>query len=223
MKPHLYIKQIKDFILEILFPTKCLGCEIKSEILCDNCVAQINTAERETDKNILAVFDYRDPLIKKAIWELKYHHKHYLGQKLGQLLYESLIEDIGDIRVEVSGRSIFVIPVPISNKKTKLRGYNQTLAIAKGFCMSAPMGVFELRDKIIIKKLETIPQARLTSRSKRLQNIKGAFEIKNGDVVKGRTVIIIDDVTTTGGTINEIMKILKKSHAKKVLGFTVAH
>src|ERR1035437_9546101 len=110
MKSHLYIKQIKDFILEILFPTKCLGCEIKSEILCDNCVAQISTAERETDKNILAVFDYRDPLIKKAIWELKYHHKHYLGQKLGQLLYESLIEDIGDIRVEVSGRSIFVIP-----------------------------------------------------------------------------------------------------------------
>ena len=223
MKLCLYFKLIKNLLLDILFPTKCLGCGTKNEILCNNCMVQIRTAERETDTNILAVFDYRDPLIRKAIWELKYHHKRYLGEKLGQLLYEFLIEDISDMKIDVSGRSIYIIPTPISNKKTKVRGYNQALAIAKGFCNSAEVGVFELKNKVVIKKIDNIPQVKISSRKRRLENVRGVFEIKNPEIIKGRTIIIIDDVTTTGGTIAEIMRILKKAGAKKVVGFAVAH
>lgn len=223
MKLYLNINKIKNFLLDILFPTKCLGCQMKNEVLCSNCIFKIRLVERETDKNIIALFDYRDPLIKRVIWELKYHHKRYLGEKLGQLLYEFLIEDISDMRIDISGRSIYVIPVPISSKKTKMRGYNQTHAIAKGFCNRAELGIFELKDKVIIKKIETIPQAKITNRKRRLENIRGVFEIKNGDIIKGRTIVVIDDVTTTGGTITEIMKILKKAGAKKVVGFAVAH
>jgi competence protein ComFC len=223
MKSHLYFKEIWDLLIEILFPTKCLGCSIKNEILCDNCISKIDQAERETENNIVAVFDYRNPIIKKAIWELKYHHKHYLGKKLGQLLYESLIEDISNMKIEVAGREIYVIPVPISNKKTKKRGYNQALAIAKGFCDSAEKGVFELKNGVVIKKVETIPQAKITNRKRRLENVRGVFEIKNKEIIRGRTIIVIDDVTTTGGTINEIIKILKKAGAKRVVGFAVAH
>lgn len=223
MELHLYIKQIKNFLLDILFPIKCLGCEIKDEILCSNCISKIRLVERETDKNIIALFDYRDPLVKKVIWELKYHHKRYLGEKLGKLLYESLIEDISDMKMDVSGRSIYVIPIPISNKKTRVRGYNQAFAIAKGFCNQTNIGILELKDKIIVKKVDNAPQAQITNRRKRLENIRGVFDIKNTDIIKGRTIIVIDDVTTTGGTINEIMKILKRAGAKKVIGFAVAH
>lgn len=223
MKLYPSVLQIKNFLLDMLFPIKCLGCEIKDEVLCNNCISKIRLAERETDKNIIALFDYRDPLVKKIIWELKYHHKRYLGEKLGLLLYEFLIEDISDMRIDVSGRSIFVIPVPISNKKRKVRGYNQALTIAKGFCHQAEAGVFELKDKVIFKKIDTLPQAKITNRKRRLENIRGVFDIKNAEVVKGRTIIVIDDVTTTGGTIMEVMKILKKAGAKKVVGFAVAH
>lgn len=223
MKWYLYIKKIKNFLLETLFPTKCLGCEEKNEILCNNCLVKISLAERETEDNILAVFDYRDPIIKKAVWELKYHHKRYIGEKLGQLLYEFLLEEISDMRTIVSGRPILVIPVPISNKKIKLRGYNQSLFIAKGFCDASEVGVFELKKDIIFKKINNIPQAKITNRKRRLENVRGVFDIKNEIVVKGRTIIVIDDVTTTGGTIGEIIKVLKKSGAKKVIGFAVAH
>lgn len=214
---------IKNFILDIFFPLRCLGCQNKNEILCNNCVDKIHLAERETDKNITAIFDYRDPIIKKVIWELKYHHRRYLGQKLGQLLYEFLIEELSDLKIIISGQSILIIPVPISIKKTKLRGYNQAKIIAQGFCYSAPKEVFELKNKIIFKKTETIPQAKITNRRKRLLNVKGVFEIKNPQLVRGRVIIIIDDVTTTGGTINEIIRILKKAGAKKVIGLTIAH
>jgi competence protein ComFC len=223
MKLPIFLIKIKDSLINILFPIKCLGCNRKDEILCDNCIIKIQLNERETSENITALFDYRDSLIKKAIWELKYHHKKYLGEKLGQLLYNSLIENISELKMEVSGRAIYVIPVPVSKEKMKIRGYNQSLAIAKGFCNQAPIGTFELKNEIVVKKIDNEPQAKITNRKRRLKNIQGVFEIKNKDEVKGRTIIIIDDVTTTGGTVGEIMKILKKAGAKNVFGFTVAH
>lgn len=223
MKLPLKVLSIKNFLLDILFPVNCLGCQVKNEILCNNCTGVIKLAERETGTDILAVFDYRDLVIKKAIWELKYHHKRYLGERLGQLLYEFLIEDISDLKTIVSGKAICVIPTPISNKKTKVRGYNQAQAIAKGFCAQAQSGTFELKNNIVFKKVDNLPQAKITNRKRRLENVRGVFAVKNPEMIKGRTIIVIDDVTTTGGTITEIMKILKSSGAKKVVGFAVAH
>jgi competence protein ComFC len=218
-----FIKNTKNFLLNILFPTKCIGCGANDEIICDICIGNIRLTERETDKNIIALFDYRDQIIKKAIWELKYHHKRYIGEKLGGLLYENMIEDISDMKIQVSGRSILVIPVPISSIKNKIRGYNQSLSIAKGFCREVDKNVFEIKNNIIYKKINTLPQARITNRARRLENVRGVFDIRNEEIIKGRTIIVIDDVTTTGATMNEIIKILKKSGAKKVVGFAVAH
>lgn len=223
MKLSSFVEYLNNLLLNTLFPINCPGCGARNEIFCDNCVAKVRLAERETDRNIIALFDYRDPIIKKIIWELKYHHKRYLGEKLGKILYENLIEDVSEIKSGFIDRSIYVIPIPISNKKTKSRGYNQAYYIAKGFCQEEGRKVFELRDNIIFRKIETTPQARITNRKKRLENVRGVFDIKDKETIKGRTIIIIDDVTTTGGTINEVAKILKKSGAKKIIGFTVAH
>jgi ComF family protein len=127
------------------------------------------------------------------------------------------------MKMYVPERSIFVVPVPISNTKLRIRGYNQSCTIAKAFCDCADKGVFELKDNVIFKKIETTPQAKISNRKQRLENIRGVFEIKNSRIVKGRTIIIIDDVTTTGGTLNEIIRVLKKAGAKKVVGFAIAH
>lgn len=217
------IVSIKNAILNIIFPEKCLGCDRKDSILCPRCIGNIRRAERETDQNIIAAYDYRDPIIKKAIWDLKYHKHRHIGEKLGEMLYDTLLEEVADIRAFTCGKSICVIPVPVSRTRKKTRGYNQAEILARSFCASSSEKIFELRKDIIRKKLNTTPQARMTNRVKRLENIKGAFEILKPNLVKERTVIIIDDVTTTGGTINEIIKLLKKSGAKKVVGFALAH
>lgn len=216
-------KYTLNFILNILFPIECLGCKIKGEILCENCSSFIKLAERETESNIIALYDYRDPLIKKVIWNLKYYHHHFIGNKLGKILYQELLEEISDLRMYTEGKPILVIPVPISRNKTKIRGYNQADKIAQGFCSSGDKGLFELKNNVVTKKTNTIPQARINSRERRLKNVIGIFEVKNSEIIKGRTIIVIDDVTTTGGTIKEMMKILKKAGAKKVVGFAVAH
>ncbi len=217
------IKIIINWFLELLSPSVCLGCEKKGEIFCSNCLLGINQIEERNTENIIAVFEYHNLLIKKIIWDLKYHHRPYLGQKLGEILYNELLEDISDIKIYTAGSPIFVIPVPISKMKMRKRGYNQAQKIAQGFCNKESKDVMMVKTNIVIKKIETIPQAKITSRSKRLKNIRGTFEIKKKSNVKGKTIIIIDDVTTTGGTINEIIKILKKAGAKKVIGFAVAH
>jgi competence protein ComFC len=219
----LYIKKIANWLLNILFVESCLGCQSKDEILCQNCLIKIRRAERETERGIMACFDYRDPLIKKAIWNLKYYRRSHLGPTLGRLLYESFIEEISDMKIFASGQPILVIPVPLSKMRAKTRGYNQAERIARGFCDCGGVEILELKNNILIKKIDTLPQARITNRARRLKNIKSVFEIKNSESVKGRTIIVIDDVTTTGGTITEIMNILKKSGAKKVVGFAVAH
>lgn len=216
-------KKYFNFLLEILFPTRCLGCHKRSEVICENCVDNLRLAERPTEEKILALYDYRDPLVKKAIWKLKYYHHPHLGQKLGELLYQSFLEEIELLQIFSQGSTILVIPVPISYDKRKTRGYNQSEIIARNFCNSSNTKLFELKKDIIYKKANTIPQARIENRVKRLQNIKGAFLIKNKDEVKGKTIIVIDDVTTTGGTLTEMLKLLKKSGAKKVVGFAVAH
>ncbi|NVN96719.1 ComF family protein [Candidatus Nomurabacteria bacterium] len=217
------IKSGFNFLLEILFPSKCIGCHKSGEILCQNCIDGIRLAERPTEDKILALYDYRDPIIKNAIWKLKYYRSPYLGRKLGELLFNSFLEEIELLRMFSLGSPILVIPVPISHDKRKLRGYNQSEIIAKSFCSFGYSNLFKFGKNIIYKKSNTIPQARIENRVRRLKNVKDAFLIRNKEIVKGRTVIIIDDVTTTGGTLTEIIKLLKKSGSKKVVAFAVAH
>jgi ComF family protein len=203
-----------------------LGCDNRGAILCDNCIASVRRAERETDSHIIAGYDYRDPLIKKAVWNLKYYRRIHLGNKLGVMLYDVLLEDISDMREYAKGQPIYVIPVPLSKSRQKVRGYNQADRIARSFCSIGNRDsetIFELQNDVVMKKTNTLPQARIANRNERLSNIKGAFEVKNQAQISGRTIIVIDDVTTTGGTLLEIIKILKKAGAKKVVGFAVAH
>jgi ComF family protein len=218
-----FIKSIRWWILDLIFPETCFGCRKKGSSLCDNCILKIRKAERETESSIYAVYDYRDPLIKRAIWDLKYHNRINLGRKLGQLLYGAFIEEVSDMRIYSSGQPLLVIPVPLSPTRRKKRGYNQAEIIAKEFALCGGKEVLELQNNIVKKRIDTKPQAKITNRNERLRNIKDVFEIKNPSFVKGRTIIIIDDVTTTGGTIKEIIKLLKNSGAKKVVGFAIAH
>lgn len=218
-----YLQSFLYSILDLLFPEKCFRCKKRGTSFCDACVSTIRPAQRETSTTIYALYDYRDPYIKKAIWDLKYHHMFNLGRTLGKLLYEGRIEEVADIRIYTEGQPICVIPVPMSPAKLSARGYNQAEIIAKGFVLRGEKDSLELKNNIVLKTIDTTPQARITNRNIRLRNIHNVFSIKNQEQIKGRAVIVVDDVTTTGGTLTEIMKLLRKSGAKKVVGFAVAH
>ncbi|MDD3972607.1 MAG: phosphoribosyltransferase family protein, partial [Clostridia bacterium] len=112
---------------------------------------------------------------------------------------------------------------PLSRKKKWVRGYNQSEHLAKAFCKEDKYNLFSFEKRLLFKKRETKPQAEIKNRRKRLENIKGAFFIKDKEKIMGKTILLIDDVVTTGGTLKEASLVLKEAQAKKVCAFTLAH
>jgi ComF family protein len=212
---------IYNFIVDILFPIECIRCKKKDFYLCEECTDKIPEPTHEKLPDISACFDYQHPLVKKAIWDLKYYNKKHAAQMLGKKLSEYMTEEISELRQIHNGQRFIIIPVPLHHDRLRERGYNQAEKIARAFIQNTNADIFELRTDIISKNKDTGHQARIHNKKIRLKNMVGAFSI-NKDI-KNRIIFVIDDVTTTGATLSEIIKILKKSGAKQVIGLAVAH
>lgn len=218
---------IYNFIVNILFPLECIGCKRKNFYLCEECIDKIPEPNHEKLDNIVACFDYQHPLIKKAIWDLKYYNKKLAGFMLGKQLGGYMQEEISELRQIHNGQKFIIIPVPLTKERRRERGYNQAEYISRAFTESFSVNIFELHTDIVIKNKDTGHQARIHNKKIRLKNMIGAFSLnKNIDLniyVKNRIIFVVDDVTTTGATLFEIIKILKKAGAKEVYGIAVAH
>jgi len=217
-------------ILNIIFPTKCISCDQSGYDLCTKCLTDSPTAERESAEWIFPLYDYRHPPIKKALWLFKYKGKKRLAKIFAEIFYERILEELSDLSVMENFNNPIFIPIPLSFKRYRERGYNQAELICKELIKIDSMrhGVntknkFRLEKNVLIKPKETVHQAHIHNRSERLKNIIGSFTVKNEILIKNRNIILIDDITTTGATLNEARKILKKSGARKVIAFTVAH
>lgn len=215
-------------ILDIVFPINCVSCGKTGENLCLNCLAEAPTAERESANWIFPIFDYRHPPIKKALWLLKYKNKKSFAKIFAEILYGKIIEELSDLSLMENFRNIILIPIPLSPKRYRERGYNQAeLICGKLIELDQKNNIFTLEKEILMKTKETEHQARIKNRNQRLKNVIGSFSIKNAEqnklLIKNRNIILIDDITTTGATLNEAKRILKQAGARKVIAFTVAH
>ncbi len=215
-----------DAILDIIFPAKCISCGHAGSDLCTKCLSESPEVERESGKWIFPIYDYRHPPIKKALWLFKYKGKKRLANVFAEIIYGKILEELSDLSIMENFVEPVLIPIPLSEKRRKERGYNQAELICKKLININNLrhGIdLRLENNILIKPQETKHQARIENRAERLKNITGSFAVKNGELLKNKNIILIDDITTTGATLNEARKILKQSGAKKVIAFTVAH
>lgn len=217
-----FLHTITNWLLNTLFPPCCLSCGRKNTEFCNECLSLIPPAERESAKWIFPIFDYRHPPIKKALWLLKYKNKKTLAKIFAEILHSKILEELSDMALLENFTNPLLIPIPISKKRYRERGYNQSLLVCKEL-IRIDKENFDLESSVLIKNKETEHQARIKNRNERLKNIIGSFETKNENKIKNRNIILIDDITTTGATLNEAKKILKESGAKKIIAFTVAH
>jgi competence protein ComFC len=210
-------------ILNIVFPIKCLSCGKPGEDLCSDCIGELRGAERESEKWIFPLYDYRDKIIKKAVWLLKYNGKKRIADVFGRVLYGRIMEELADLSQLENFNKPLLIPIPLSGQRRRERGFNQTELICEKLIKLDAGENFFLEKNVLIKVKDTEHQARIKNRKERLENIIGSFSIKNKERIKNRNIILIDDVTTTGGTLKEAKKVLKNSGARKIIAFTVAH
>ena len=217
------MKEILNTILDVFFPVNCLSCRERGSLLCLKCLLSSPPAERESADWIFPLFDYRHPPIKKAIWLLKYKGGRRLAKIFAEALYGRILEELGELSQFENFREPILISIPLAPKRERKRGFNQATLLCKELVKLDRDVNFILERNILIKPKDTLHQAQIENRNERLKNIIGSFVIKNPEIIKNRNIILIDDVLTTGATLTEAKKTLKKSGAKKIIAFTVAH
>lgn len=211
---------IFEKIINLIYPKVCGICgEIASDDICNKCKVEIKGWKRNKKhiyltKNFtthMYLFDYHEA-IRQKILEFKFKEKTYL--------YESFVKIIiNDKKICGFLKSYdIIIPVPISKRRKSLRGYNQSEMISKKVAKKVQI---EYRDDILYKIKDTLPQS-LLDKERRRENIKDAYYIKNKEAVKNKRIVLLDDIYTTGNTVNECSKVLKEAGAKEIGVLTLA-
>lgn len=210
-----------DTLIEYLFPPHCAGCKKTGYELCQECTEHVRNSFPRTLPHIYVGFSYQDLIVKRTLKALKFKKRKKLAEIIGELLYERTIEDISDQHAFSLKKEILLIPIPLSKKRFNERGFNQSELIARSFASRDPL--FILQTRILIRTRHTKPQSSIHLKRERLENIQGVFSISNKIPLKGKTIILIDDIVTTGATMKEAEKTLKSKGARKVFLLAVAH
>ena len=225
------IKEIFNALIEIIYPPACAVCQkflnANEKIpICNNCLGEFHELhppfcsicrtpfsslreeshrcencirERPNYRQLIAPYLY-DGKLMDAIHNFKYAGKRDLGKSLGKLLASYALKRLRDMS------SFLIMPVPLNPGKIRERGFNQSLILAKE--VSIRLGS-EL-DFLSLRRIKyTSPQTGL-KRQERRRNVHNAFEFRGGSDIRGRDILLVDDVATTGSTLNECAKQLIK-------------
>ncbi|CUS96850.1 ComF family protein [Candidatus Kryptobacter tengchongensis] len=227
------IKFFLDSILDFIFIYECEIChrhlEDKRMIICSECIHKIErvepvdiertfTTKFRSDGYIskaFACFYFKDEsIIQTLIHELKYQNKPSIGILLGEIVGNSVKNDPDFISSDA------LIPVPLHKIRLRERGYNQSELISKG--INRVTGINLIND-LLIRVRNTQTQTKLNL-EQRKENVKDAFKVKDKykNFVPWRKFIVVDDVITTGSTVNQCAKALVDAGASRVLALSIA-
>lgn len=227
-----------NLLIELLFPRRCPVCDKPVDklgrYLCSKCQKQIRYVEApfclkcgkglkeeayeycEDCTNADHIFDrgralYEYNTVKEAIYRLKYENRREYAEFFGKQIARKLGEEIKSWNPDA------IVPVPLHKDREKSRGYNQAALIAKAFGRELNIQVLE---NFIYREKATVPQKELKGKE-RQNNLKNAFKIGRNDV-KLKTIIVVDDVYTTGTTMDEMAQCLKNAGIQKVFCISLA-
>jgi ComF family protein len=158
-----------------------------------------------------------DSGLRELIHLLKYEHVRPAAGVLGRMLAEVIQELAADFNTAL------VVPVPLHGSKLRQRGFNQAQEITRVALKQLKSSRLELTTALIQRRRATETQTGLT-RAQRIENIRGAFCVKEGEKLKlaGRDIVLVDDVFTTGTTVSECARVLRRAGAERVFVATVA-
>ncbi len=213
-------------MLFFIFPKTCEMCgKIGESYICDKCKNKIeelnlyhNKIEDYSQDNTkyfdehAYIFEY-NLIIREKIIQYKFRNKAYLGKMFSEFLMKN------EKMCGFFKKYDIIIPVPMTNKKIRERGYNQTEIIAK--IISKNISNIEIKKNVLIKYKNNNIQSKLNKRQ-RQKNVQNVYKINNEEIIKGRNILILDDIYTTGATCNECAKTLLQAKPNKIGIITIA-
>ncbi len=210
------------FLLDIFFPQKPLVDELE-RMSVEEFLERAERSEARVGREIISLLDYRHPLTRRAVWELKYRGNPRVAALLGALLHTELLSFLEEY-AELDGLTMpLLIPIPLSPARRRARGFNQCELLLDALAACDAAKNFAIEKNALVKIKETPSQTKAENREARLKNLKECFAVKDAERVRNRNIILIDDVATTGATFEEARRALLRAGARKVFGFTIAH
>lgn len=164
--------------------------------------------------NQAAAYGAYDGALRDLIHIFKYQRVHSAAPVLGAMLGQAFA------KLGIVG-PLLMVPVPLWTGKRRARGFNQAEEIARSFLRAYAGSSIQLSTALLIRTRETVSQTGLT-RHQRRANLRGAFSVTGAEKLQGQTVVLVDDVMTTGATAGECARVLLKAGAKQVFVATVA-
>lgn len=230
------IRDICSGVLDLIYPPFCLVCKQAGEVyLCAKCIEKMDFIQRpychkcgipcepeeftcrECHAHEFAFDSARsagtfDGLMREAIHAFKYHYHLVLADPLAELMVRCFPN------TQLGGDVDLLIPIPIHRSRETERGFNQSVELARrlGRALSLPVDT-----RALAKPRKTRHQVEL-SEQERAANLEGAFAVVDPRSVAGKRVLLIDDVFTTGATVNEGAKVLRAAGAASVNAYTLA-
>ncbi|MEI7890346.1 MAG: ComF family protein [bacterium] len=234
--------KIHNFLLDTIFPISCICCKKEGNWICQKCFASIKIKEEHvcpvcekvlthagrtcvncknfSEKNFLSgllpACSYNQSIVSKAVHLFKYRFIKDLSVTLANLMTRAAQKTefpIPDL----------IIPVPLHQKRLRWRGFNQSQLLARKFANNLlPNIKLKLSTKILLRNRNTSPQMNIEDWVGRQQNISEAFSVSPTADIKNKTVLLVDDIATTGSTIFECAKTLKLAGAKEVFAIVIA-
>ncbi len=232
-----YIKILKELILDTIFPARCVVCgaagkwwceaclartEIMKHDLCPGCCLKFTTHDcpkiLKNLNSISVVGYYHDPKLRAIIHALKYKGATCLAKEIGVFCMKGKQERL-EPWAWAGLKELAVQHLPGSPKRIRERGFDQALIITKIFQKIIAPWAFEI--DVLDRRDALLPQAALEPNVLRKVNVAGCFNLKKGVTVPPY-IVLVDDVITTGGTVDEAARVLREHGAKKVFCFALA-
>jgi len=229
------LKEIRKFFLDIFFPKKCFGCQKEGNFLCKNCrnkipifsnyfcplctkklsspAACLACLRKTHISSLYVVSDYRNKIVASCIHAFKFYGITDLADEFYYLfaLYNT--------KKKLLALGIdYILPVPLHPVRYRRRGYNQSEILSK--IIGRQLDI-QVRTDLLFKKNNTAPQRSLT-KERRNTSLYGSFFTVNKDHIQGKNILLVDDVVTTGSTIQMCAQTLKKCGAKHVFCLVLA-
>jgi ComF family protein len=205
------ISSLVSNITTILFPKKCFICGKEGDSFCGKCLQKSVHTLDTPHPFIKSVFSFKDQKIKRAIHAIKYFHRKDLIEPLTTPLALML-------QSEAKNLSYTLVPIPMPRMRKYMRGYNQAELIAKTLSIQCSL---RIDTSILTRTRSPKRQVTKTTRQARLKNQHNSFKV-SGSVID-KHILLIDDVTTTGATLNEARNVLIQAGARSVEALTIAH
>jgi len=235
------LKKILSWSLDLILPKYCLGCGKENFYVCESCFNRIlilssancfscghrsptgYVCKRCKNKfhpalnGLLVSSEWSDLFLRQIIYKYKYHFIKELADPLAQLMIKFL--EANHYKNLLSANTI-LIPVPLHKKRLIWRGFNQAELLAQKI---SSRFFIPLNTEVLQRSRDTFPQAEIKNQNNRRNNIRDAFKIVNNSIsLRNKTVILIDDIGTTGSTLEECAKTLKPLKPKEIWGFIIA-